>query len=80
MLYRCEKERDDIEASIRLGIAAIHPELVVQVWDRLTAVERQRLKEDEHFRRAVREGARQAIFDEMARVLEDLKRQTPPAQ
>ena len=80
VLYRCEKERDDVEASIRLGIAAIHPELVAQMWDRLTAAERQRLKEDEHFRRAVREGARQAMFDEMARVLEDLKRQTPPAQ
>lgn len=70
VLYRCEKERDDIEESIRLGIAAIHPDLVAQMWDRLTALERQRLKEDEHFRRAVREGARQAIFDEMARVLE----------
>ena len=78
VLYRCEKERDEVEASIRLGIAAIHPELVAGMWDRLTAVERQRLKEDDHFRRAVREGARQAMFDEMERVLEDLRRQTPP--
>ena len=79
VLYRCEKERDDVEASIRLGIAAIHPDFVTHMWDQLTAVERQRLKEDEHFRRAVREGARRAIFDEMERVLQDLRRQAPPA-
>ena len=80
VLYRCEKERDEVEESVRIALAAIHPDFVAQAWDRLTAVERQWLKEDEHFRRAVREGARQAIFDEMERVLENVRRQTPPAR
>ena len=78
VLYRCEKQRDDDEESVRLALAAISPEFVVQVWDTLSESERRALKDDEHFRRALEEGSRQTVFVEMERVLSDV-RQTPQA-
>ena len=78
VLYRCEKQRDDDEESVRLALAAISPEFVLQVWDTLSESERRALKDDKHFRRALEEGSRQTVFTEMERVLSDV-RQTPQA-
>ena len=78
VLYRCEKERDDVEESVRLELAAISPEMVIEVWDKLSETERRRLKDDEPFRRALNEGARRTVFAEMDRVLEEV-RQTQSA-
>lgn len=78
VLYRCEKERDDVEESVRLELAAISPEMVLQVWDKLSETERRRLKDDEPFRRALTEGSRRTVFAEMDRVLEEV-RQTQSA-
>ncbi len=71
VLYRCEKQRDEEEEAVRLALAALSPHMVVQVWDKLSATERRRLKDDEPFRRALDEGSLWTVATEMDRVLGD---------
>ena len=78
VLYRCQKERDDDEESVRVALAAFSPDMVVHVWDKLSETERRRLKDDEAFRRALDEGSLRTVSAEMERVLENVRH--PPGQ
>ena len=78
VLYRCEKERDDEEEAVRIALAAFSPDLVVQVWDKLSEAERRRLKDDESFRRALDEGSLRTVSAEMDRVLNEVRQSPAP--
>ena len=79
VLYRCEKERDDVEESVRVALAAFSPDMVLQVWDKLSETERRRLKDDERFRRALNEGSLRTVAAEMDRVLDDVRQTHQPS-
>ena len=79
VLYRCEKERDDVEESVRVALAAFSPDMVLQVWDKLSETERRRLKDDELFRRELDEGSLRTVAAEMDRVLDDMRQTHQPS-
>ena len=79
VLYRCEKERDDVEESVRVALAAFSPDMVLQVWDKLSETERRRLKDDELFRRELNEGSLRTVAAEMDRVLDDMRQTHQPS-